>query len=64
LIKLTATAALGGFLFGYDTGVIGGANLYIYNDLGHGTSTIKEIVVSIAIAGAVLGSLLCGKYSD
>lgn len=63
LVIFTLTSAIGGFLFGYvlyryDTGIIGGANLYIYDDLGHGTSVIKETVVSITIGGAVIGSIM------
>ena len=29
LIQITCVAAIGGFLFGYDTGVIGGADIFI-----------------------------------
>ena len=57
MLALTLTAALGGFLFGYDTAIIGGANLYIYDDLGQNSFIVKELVVSIALAGAVAGSL-------
>mmetsp|Transcript_24934 Transcript_24934/g.4123 ORF Transcript_24934/g.4123 Transcript_24934/m.4123 type:complete len:168 (+) Transcript_24934:30-533(+) len=64
LLIFTLTSAVGGFLFGYDTGVIGGANIYIYDDLGHDTSLIKETVVSITIGGAVIGSIISGKMAD
>jgi SP family myo-inositol transporter-like MFS transporter 13 len=64
LVMLTCISAIGGFLFGYDTGVIGGANVYIYDDLGHGNPTIKETVVSIAILGAVFGSAAGGWTAD
>ena len=64
LVCLTFTAAIGGFLFGYDTGIIGGANLYIYSDLGHDSSVVEGAVTSLAVAGAVVGSVIGGPLSD
>lgn len=64
LAIFTATSAIGGFLFGYDTGVIGGANIYIYDDLGHDNATVKETVVSIALLGAFIGALISSWLSD
>ena len=63
LTKLTSIAAIGGFLFGYDTGVIGGANIFIEDDFGIG-ATLLETIVSMAIVGAVIGSLIAGPFSD
>ncbi len=56
-------AALGGMLFGYDTGVISGALLFIKNafDL---SSTMQEIVVSAVLLGAVIGAAVGGALGD
>ncbi|MEE4248659.1 MAG: MFS transporter, partial [Kangiellaceae bacterium] len=56
-------AAIGGFLFGYDTGVIGGANQYIEDEMNLDPLT-EETVVSIAILGAVFGAIAAGPCSD
>ena len=44
-------AALGGLLFGYDTGVISGAELFFRNDFTLTTFAL-EIIVSGVLAGA------------
>ena len=49
-------AAIGGLLFGYDTGVISGAILFIKNQFSL-SATMEEIVVSSVLVGAVLGAL-------
>lgn len=58
---LTCMAALGGFLFGYDTGVISGAMLPLRRafDL---TPTQQEVVVSSTVLAALLSSLTCAPY--
>jgi SP family galactose:H+ symporter-like MFS transporter len=56
-------AALGGMLFGYDTGVISGAILFIKNEFGL-SDTMQEIVVSAVLLGAVIGALFGGTLSD
>ena len=55
VVVLTFFAGIGGFLFGYDTGVISGAILVIGDDIPI-DSTDKEIIVSSAIAGAAVAS--------
>jgi len=58
-IYLTCIAALGGFLFGYDTGVISGAMLLIKTDF-HLNNVQQESVVSITTLGAVFGCVMGG----
>lgn len=58
-------AALGGLLFGYDTGVISGAILFITKQFSL-SATMEEIVVSSvlvgAVAGATIGGTLTGRF--
>ncbi len=56
-------AALGGLLFGYDTGVISGAILYIREDFQL-TNVEVEMVVSAVLLGAVIGAFFAGKSAD
>ena len=60
---VSAIAALAGLLFGFDTGIISGALLFIKRDFTL-TSGVSEIVVSSVLAGAMLGALSCGKITD
>ena len=48
--------ALGGLLFGYDTGVISGAILFIQKQMHLGTWE-QGWIVSAVLLGAILGSL-------
>ena len=63
VLFLSITAALGGFLFGFDTAVISGAerdiqNLWDLSDLKHG------MAVAIALYGTVIGALFGGIPAD
>jgi SP family galactose:H+ symporter-like MFS transporter len=56
-------AALGGLLFGYDTGVISGALIFIRKAFGLSTFQ-QELVVSVVLVGAAAGALLGGRFAD
>jgi SP family galactose:H+ symporter-like MFS transporter len=56
-------AALGGLLFGYDTGVISGALIFIKREFGL-TTAAEEIVVSGVLLGATIGAIVGGKAAD
>src|SRR5215831_19272720 len=56
-------AALGGLLFGYDTGVFSGALIFIKREFGLTTSA-EEIVVSGVLLGATIGAAIGGKAAD
>ncbi|WP_247003123.1 sugar porter family MFS transporter [Halosolutus gelatinilyticus] len=69
---VAALAALNGLLFGFDTGVISGAMLYIRNTFeltalfGYAIEPdlVEGIVVSGAMVGAILGAALGGRLAD
>ena len=60
---LAITAALGGFLFGFDTIVINGAEQDIQK-LWNLSGQMHGWVVSAALWGTVIGSIAGGKVSD
>jgi sugar porter (SP) family MFS transporter len=64
LLGVALIAAIGGFLFGYDTGVIGGALLFMKGDLGLKTNGQLQLTVAILLLGAVTGALIAGWSAD
>jgi SP family galactose:H+ symporter-like MFS transporter len=56
-------ASLGGMLFGYDTGVISGALLFIKKAFNL-SSSMQELVVSAVLIGAVIGAIAGGILAD
>ncbi|MBE1552169.1 sugar porter (SP) family MFS transporter [Mycobacterium sp. OAS707] len=63
LVRVAVIAAIGGLLFGYDTGVISGALLYIRDDL-HANDFEQEAIVSAVLLGAMLGAAGAGYLAD
>jgi MFS transporter, SP family, sugar:H+ symporter len=55
--------ALGGVLFGYDTGVISGALLFIPNDFKL-TPFLQGAIVAGLLLGAMIGAAFAGRLSD
>ncbi len=62
LILITSVSALGGFLFGYDTGVINGAQFFLskHFDLD---AAMKGWVVGSALLGCLIGAIAAGPLS-
>ncbi|XP_067683406.1 proton myo-inositol cotransporter-like [Haliotis asinina] len=60
---LAIFSAIGGFLFGYDTGVVSGAMLLVKNDFTL-TSVGEEVVVSVTIGSAFVAALCGGVLND
>jgi SP family arabinose:H+ symporter-like MFS transporter len=63
LVLVALVAVLGGFLFGYDTAVINGANQYLKVHFVL-DSFQQGLVGSSAIAGCIPGALMAGFISD
>ncbi|WP_028045183.1 sugar porter family MFS transporter [Cellulomonas sp. URHE0023] len=62
-IGLAIAAAVGGFLFGFDSSVINGAVDAIQEDFGIGSS-LTGFVVAVALLGCAFGAWLGGKLAD
>lgn len=60
---IAAISALAGLLFGYDTGVISGAILFVQEDF-HLSTFQEEIVVSAVLLGAMIGAVIGGRLTD
>ncbi|MFI9227485.1 sugar porter family MFS transporter [Streptomyces rimosus] len=57
------TGAVVGVIYGYDTGSISGALVFLSEDF-HLTDTEKGLVNSILVFGSIVGALLGGKLAD
>ncbi|QIG40172.1 sugar porter family MFS transporter [Microbacterium sp. 4R-513] len=62
-IGLSVAAAVGGFLFGFDSSVINGAVDSIQQDFGL-NAVITGFVVAIALLGCAVGAIVAGNLSD
>lgn len=63
VLRVAVIAAIGGFLFGYDTGIIGGALLFINKDLGP-SQFEQQAIVGVLLVGAVIGAAISGWSSE
>jgi len=63
VIFIAAAAAMGGFLFGYDSSVINGAVEAIRDRYDVG-STILAQVIAIALIGCAIGAATAGRIAD
>ena len=62
-VALSISAAVGGFLFGFDSSVINGAVDSIENQFGL-NDVVTGFVVAVALLGCALGAVLAGVLSD
>lgn len=63
ILGISVIAALGGFLFGYDTGVISGALLFITKDFNVNELGQQWVIGSLLI-GAIAGALISAYSAD
>lgn len=63
VIFITAAAAMGGFLFGYDSSVINGAVEAIRSRYDVGSAVLAQ-VIAIALIGCAIGAATAGRVAD
>ncbi|MBO0681590.1 MAG: sugar porter family MFS transporter, partial [Candidatus Dormibacteraeota bacterium] len=63
VVGVALLAALGGLLFGYDTGVISGALLFLKPEF-HLSALTEEWVVAALLAGTIVGAAAAGPLVD
>ena len=63
VIVTTFSAAIGGFLFGFDSSVINGANIALKSYFGCSDAQLG-LAVSMALIGAALGAYFAGRLAD
>ncbi|WP_112469704.1 sugar porter family MFS transporter [Streptomyces triticisoli] len=63
VIFIAASAAMGGFLFGYDSSVINGAVEAIRHRYGIGSAELAQ-VIAIALIGCAVGAATAGRIAD
>jgi MFS transporter, SP family, sugar:H+ symporter len=63
LVVIAGTAALGGFLFGFDTAVINGAVGALQKQFAAGAVAIG-LTVSAALVGSAIGAFTAGRLAD
>jgi sugar porter (SP) family MFS transporter len=63
VIFITAAAAMGGFLFGYDSSVINGAVVAIRDRFGIGSEALAQVIAA-ALIGCALGAATAGRIAD
>jgi len=63
VVLLAAVAALGGFLFGFDTAVINGTVVAVREQFGMGAG-LTGFVVSSALLGCIVGAYVAGRLAD
>jgi len=64
MFRLAMIASLGGLLFGFDTGVIAGALVYLRDDFQLTAVSEGLVVTSLLFPGATVGALLGGPIAD
>lgn len=68
VLKVAVLSAIGGFLFGYHTGVISAAIIYIKDTIEGSNHSLsyawQEAIVSVTIFGAFIFSIFAGSCAD
>ncbi|MGW7661843.1 sugar porter family MFS transporter [Streptomyces sp. NPDC054756] len=63
VVFVTAAAAMGGFLFGYDSAVINGAVEAVRDRYDVGSAVLAQ-VIAIALIGCAIGAATAGRIAD
>ncbi|MBR7677189.1 sugar porter family MFS transporter [Streptomyces daliensis] len=63
VVFITASAAMGGFLFGYDSSVINGAVEAVRGRFDIGSALLAQVIAA-ALIGSAIGAAIAGRIAD